>query len=360
MRFGRGAKFILITAAFVVVSAGIKLAAPLLVPFLLALFIAAASSPVMAYMVRIRVPRVLGVTLTVLIDMALFTLVALLFVGSLNQLSDAMPIYQHKVFALWDELLLWLAAHGLHAPADTLQELIKPGWWLDITATTIRSFATFFSVSFLVTLLVVFILLEATGFGIKVRELSDEPETKMAQISRALREVQKYLTVKAAMSAITGILAGLWVYACGVDFPLLWGILAFVLNYIPTLGSIIAALPPVFLALVQYNFATAFAVGTGYLAINGTIGSFTEPRILGRALGLSPLVVLLSVVFWGFLLGPVGAVLSVPLTMVVKVASVNIDDLQWLAVVLAPATKRGVPRLTVRPEKDIPGAGSGR
>ena len=138
------------------------------------------------------------------------------------------------------------------------------------------------------------------------------------------------------MSLITGTLVALWVTLLGIDFPLLWGLLAFLLNYIPNIGSILAAVPVMLLALVQFGVGSALLVAVGFLAINMVMGNLIEPRVLGHGVGLSPLVVFLSLVVWGWVLGPVGLLLSVPLTMTLKIALESSDETRWLAILLGP------------------------
>ena len=122
----------------------------------------------------------------------------------------------------------------------------------------------------------------------------------------------------------------------GLPYALVFGLIAFGLNYVPSLGSIIAAIPPVLVAIVLEGPGTAIAVAAIYLTVNIVIGSIAEPRIMGRRMGLSPLVVFLSLVFWGFILGPVGMFLSVPLTMIVKILLEGTEDLKWVAIILGP------------------------
>jgi predicted PurR-regulated permease PerM len=138
---------------------------------------------------------------------------------------------------------------------------------------------------------------------------------------------------------VTGVAAALWVWILGVDFPIIWGVLAFLLNYVPNLGSIVAAIPPMLLAFVQYGGGTAFLVAAGYTVINLVIGNIIEPRFMGQGLGLSTLVVFLSLVFWGWLFGPVGMLLSVPLTMMLKIGFESHPDTRWLAIVLGPESE---------------------
>jgi predicted PurR-regulated permease PerM len=149
-----------------------------------------------------------------------------------------------------------------------------------------------------------------------------------------INNVNHYMFIKTLVSLVTGLLVTVMVTILGVDLPLLWGLLAFALNFVPNIGSVIAGLPPVLLTLVQLGPLRALLVAIGYVVINLLIGSVLEPRFLGRGLGLSTLVVFLSLLFWGWLLGPVGMLLSVPLTMTAKIALDSREDTRWLAVLL--------------------------
>ncbi len=134
----------------------------------------------------------------------------------------------------------------------------------------------------------------------------------------------------------TGLLVYFFLLIVGVDYPLLWAVLAFVLNYIPTIGSIIALIPPFLLAMVQLGFIDSIIVLAGYLTINTIMGNILEPKFMGKGLGLSTLVVFLSLVFWGWVLGPIGMLLSVPLTITIKIALDSSEETRWLAVMLGP------------------------
>jgi len=194
----------------------------------------------------------------------------------------------------------------------------------------------------LVLLTVVFILFEAAGFPDKFRAAFGHSESSQ-RFTKIRSEIQHYLGIKTVVSLTTGVAIGVAMAILGVDFPILWGGLAFLLNYIPNLGSILAAIPPVLLATVQLGPSQALVVAIVFVAVNVVLGNFVEPYFMGRRLGLSTLVVFLSLVFWGWVWGPVGMLLSVPLTMVVKIMLENTEDLRWIAVLLDAGAPRAVP-----------------
>ena len=142
------------------------------------------------------------------------------------------------------------------------------------------------------------------------------------------------MAIKTLTSLATGIFVGIWLAILGIDYPVLWGLVAFLLNYVPNIGSIIAAIPAVLLSFIQIDMFHALFAALGYVIVNIVIGSVIEPRVMGRGMGLSTLVVFLSLVFWGWVLGPVGMLLSVPLTMILKIALEHNEDTRWIAVLL--------------------------
>ena len=144
------------------------------------------------------------------------------------------------------------------------------------------------------------------------------------------------MAIKTLISLFTGAVVAVFVFIMGLDYPLLWGMLAFALNYVPNIGSIIAAVPAVLLAVIQIGLVKAMIIATGYVIINLAMGSVIEPRFMGKSLGLSTMVVFLSLLFWGWILGPVGMLLSVPLTITAKIALDSREESRWIAVLLGP------------------------
>jgi predicted PurR-regulated permease PerM len=156
----------------------------------------------------------------------------------------------------------------------------------------------------------------------------------MAEIGDSIR---RYLAIKTLTSTLTGFLAYGALMLLGVKFAPLWGLVAFLLNFVPAVGSVIAAIPAIALALIDNSPQTAALVTLCYVGINIAIGNFLEPRVMGEGMGLSPLIVVTSLVFWGWVLGPVGMVLAVPLTVIVRITLRSRPSTRWVAVLLGPA-----------------------
>jgi predicted PurR-regulated permease PerM len=186
-----------------------------------------------------------------------------------------------------------------------------------------------------------FILLEASSFPNKLRVLLGHPHQVFPQFTKFMSDLERYMVLKTLISLATAILVATWLSVLGVDSPILWGFLAFLLNYIPSVGSTVAAIPAVLLALIQFGIGRAVMVAAGYMAINFILDNIIEMRLMGNRLGLSTLVVFLSLLFWGGLLGSVGMVLCVPLTMTLKFACENNKGTEWIAVLLGSGVASG-------------------
>jgi len=333
-----GTKFLFIMAAVVIVVAGLRLGAPILLPFSLALFLAVLTLPIVVWLQRLRVPGPLAIFLAVVVDLAVFGLIILLASQSIADFQDRLPRYADRLTDLWR---LWIQnlqttelPVAVNLAAYLTTEVITPDQIVGFVQGTLTRAFNVASFAFLVFLVLIFVLAEATVFPAKFRAILGREQGHSSRLTKIVSEVQEYLVIKTFVSLATGVLLGAWCWVMGLDFPVLLGIMAFVLNYIPTIGSIIAGVPAVLLGLILYSPGHALVVGVGYLAVNMVFGNLLEPNLMGRRLGLSTLVVILSLIFWGWVWGPVGALLAVPLTMVLKIMLENTSDLRWVAILL--------------------------
>ncbi|MDH5589858.1 MAG: AI-2E family transporter [Gemmatimonadota bacterium] len=332
-----GARLLFILACLVVVVHGLKLAQPVLLPAALALFLAVLSLPIMLALRRRGVPAVLAIAVTVLVDVAVFGLVILLAIQSVSEFESQLTRY---VAALQTLQIRWLAVveerTGIALGGYVATELLDARKLVDLAGSAVGQVAQFLSNTFLVLLIMIFMLAEATVFPEKFRiVVGDGVDDGGDRLTNIVQEIQSYLGIKTVISLATGVILGAWAYVTGLDFPVLLGIIAFGLNYVPTVGSIIAAAPALVLSVLIHGSLThALLVGSGYVVVNTMFGNILEPNLMGRRLGLSTLVVVLSLLFWGWAWGPLGALLSVPLTVVVKIWLEHTQDLRWIAILL--------------------------
>ena len=337
--FNRVQRMLLTMAAFVVVIAGMRSAQDILIPFLLSLFIAIIVTPLLNWLRSKGVPTWAAILIIIFAILAAGFLVAMLVGSSLTDFSNSLPSYQRSLRVKTVEFLAFLEDRGIRFVNQSFMEFINPGAAMRLTSKLLTGMGNLVGDTFLILLVVVFMLLETANFSSKL-ELATHPDSnQMDRYNNFLHNINRYMVIKTGTSLGTGVIAAIWLTILGVDYALLWGLLTFLLNYIPNIGSIMAAIPPVLLALITLGPWSSLAVALGYLIINMTIGSFLEPRLMGHGLGLSTLVVFLSLLFWGWVLGPVGMILSVPLTMTVKIGLSSFDETQWLSTLLDGSVK---------------------
>jgi AI-2 transport protein TqsA len=321
-------------AAFVILVAGMKAASVLVVPFLLAVFLAIICTPPLFWMQKKGIPSFAGILIlmfgVIVAQMILVTLIS----SSIADFSRNLPFYQDRLISLMQDSMQFLSRYGIDVEADKLTEMFNPSRILKLVANTLNGLGGVLTNTFFVFLTFVFILSEAAGFPNKLRALSKGSDADLSRYSEITAGVNRYLGIKTLTSLVTGLAITFWLMVQGVDFPVMWGVFAFLFNYIPNIGSIIAAVPAVMLALVQLGPVPAAFAGLGFLIVNTVMGSVIEPRVMGHKIGLSALVVFLSLAFWGWVLGPVGMLLSVPLTMAVKIALGGKTSTLWLSILL--------------------------
>lgn len=330
-------RILLTLASLVIIAFGLKAAQSVVVSFLLSAFIAIIAAPPIFWLEQRRVPDVLAISGVMIVMVGILVTIGALLVQSGTAFTDRLPFYQARITELVGQTIAWLTSMGVQIDTDIALNLLNPGMALDLAGNLLRALGSVMSNSFFILLTVIFILGEASSFPRKLRDMMSDPEAEMPLFTQFAGNLNRYIVIKTSTSLATGALVTLSLWLIEVDFPVLWGLLAFLLNFVPNIGSIIAAVPAVLLALVQLGPGAALAATATYVAINIIMGNVVEPRFMGRGLGLSTLVVFLSLVVWGALLGPIGMFLSVPLTMTAKLALEANPATAWIAVLLSPA-----------------------
>ncbi len=331
-----GTRLLVIAAALVVIIWGINQAQSALVSSLVAVFLAVLGTPLVQRLERKRFPSVAAV-LIVLSGMLVILLAVGGLVGtSLSGFSDSLPSYQQRIQEQAAAMAAMLANKGLHVTDKVLLEYLNPAAVMKLFVGMLGGLGAVVSNIVLILLTVMFILLEASSFPIKLRAVLGDPRQRFPEFTKFADDLQRYMIVATCLNLTAGGLIGIWLAILGVGSPVLWGFLAFMLLYIPHVGSIIAAIPAVSLTLVQFGIGRAALVAAGYVAIAFTIGNVIQPKLMGRKLCLSTLVVFLSLIFWGRMLGLLGAALCIPFTLTLKFACESHKSTQWIAVLLGP------------------------
>ena len=329
-----GARSLMIGAAVVVVLAGLKASQTLIIPFLLSLFLAIICAPAVSWLNRRRVPVGVAVLIVVIVLLAVFSGFGAIVGSSVDEFAAFATQYQARFDGLIASATQWFEAHDIDPMSLDLLNMLQPGKLINMLGGVLKNLAAVLSNLFLIILTMIFMLVEAATIPLKMKAAVGKSGIDFENFGQIVGQVQRYLGIKTATSLATGVLVGLWTAIIGLEFSVVWGLLAFLLNYIPSIGSIVAAVPAVLLGLVQNGIGYALLVAAGYAVVNVVLGNFIEPYLMGRTLGLSTLVVFLSLVFWGWMWGSIGMLLSVPLTMIIKILFENTDDLQWVSVML--------------------------
>lgn len=332
----KASQIMITIAAFIIVVAGMRASVVILVPFLLAAFIAIVSAPLLFWLQRRGLPTWLALIIVILGVLLIGFLISGLVGSSVKAFSKDLPVYDAKLRQQSATIINWLEKHGVDTSNLSLTEIFNPGAAMKLVGSFLSSLGNVLTNGFLILMTVIFMLLEASSFPAKLRRILGGSEVSLSRFDAFLNNVKHYMAIKTLISLATGVLVTVWLVIIGLSYPLLWGLIAFALNYVPNFGSIIAAVPAVLLAIIQLGLLKAVLVAVGYVVINMIMGNFVEPRFMGRGLGLSPLVVFLSLLFWGWVLGPVGMLLSVPLTITAKIALDSREDTRWVAVMLGP------------------------
>ncbi|MEX1048308.1 MAG: AI-2E family transporter [Akkermansiaceae bacterium] len=358
----RSGQVLILLAALVLVVTGLKLAQGFFLPVLLAFFVATVSFPITNALRKRGVPRSLAVLMTVLIDFAFIAGIIVLgvtLVGDLQKKWDERYAgqFSQQVRSGAESLAGKLEQWGVEDSKEKIQLAVENNLanLQDIRFERIWDFSTgllghvvgFFGTSLIVLILTVFMLSEARMFGRRLEAISQAQGPNIERMLSATRDIQRFLAIKTAISLVTGFLAGLLCWAAGLDFYVLWGILAFAFNYIPVVGSLIAGVPPMILALLVAGLPNALLVAGGYLLINNFLGNFIEPMLVGRRFGISTLLVVISVLFWGWVWGPLGMLLAVPLTMMLKVVLDGSEDFRWIGVAISSEQPGAIAELLV-------------
>ena len=363
-------KSVFIAAAVAIVLGSIMMARVIIAPMFMAVFFAIILYPPLKWLKSKGLPEILALIVLSTLVLVICLGVSWVIINSLMRFKDRIPAYRTHINQTIDQVQTLMTTHGLfqeEAEAEkqgdgvesaafdhedmtgtsgqsaTLFQPKPNGRGLEISADTLMAYVRYFlaastrlvTVSFIIMLLVIFMLIEATTFPKKFAAAFGTWNITNAHLKTMAEEIRRYMVLKGVVSIICGATCTVFLHFMGIEYALLWGVLMFFLNFIPNIGTIVAAIPPVLLALIDHGLGTCFVVVVGYVLINCCTGYIIEPHLLGKGLGISPLVVLLSLFFWGYLLGLIGLFLAAPLSVVMKIILQTFDETRWIAVLMA-------------------------
>ena len=323
-----------------VIIAGLRAAGPILTPLALAAFVAAVSLPALNWLRGRGTPTVLAILAIVFVDVVILASFGWIVAQTVLEFRAALPDYIARGNALEAAARARLAAWGFPVAPEFWGEFLQPERLFDALTAAARNAGSFLAVFFLVILYLVFILAESVNLPGKLQAVFGSAAQRgvglsgIVGVGAVLIQVERYLVLKTLISLGTGLLIGIGAGVLGVDFALFWGFLAFALNFVPNIGSLIAAIPAVLVALLQLGPGPALALAIVYGVVNVIFGNVLEPIVIGRHLRISPIITLVSLVFWGWTWGIVGMFLAVPLTITMRIVMENTRTLSRFAALL--------------------------
>lgn len=321
-------------AAFIIIIAGLMYASSLITILLLALFITIICAQPMAWLARRNVSHGLSIVIVLIgVNLILFGMAQLIGI-SIAKFTHNAPQYAAQLNEIAGTTFQTLNEYGMNISTEQMKSTFNMGKVMNVTAGMLGNLGGIMGNTLIIMFIVVFLLIELNGFAVKTLAIVDSPQKSLQYLSKIGQSIRHYLGIKTLVSIATGFFIWLGLIIIGVEYAGLWALIAFLLNFIPNIGSFLAMMPTVLFALVTVGIGDAVWTLCTFLFVNLMMGSVIEPRVMGKGMGLSTLVVFISLIFWGFIFGPVGMFLSVPLTMTVKVILEQNEKTKWVAILL--------------------------
>jgi len=321
-------------AVLIIIFAGVIYAKAIIAPILLALFMSIICIQPISWLEKKRIPKWVAIPIVILGLVLIFFGFISLIRGTLTFFLSNISKYETTITTISKSAILFLNEHGLKTHEDQISKFIEPERIEKFTSVAVKELFTMLGSAFLIFLIILFILMELGSFFIKAKAITNGSYKSILYFSMILKNIRHFLAIKTLVCLAIGILIYLSLLIIGVDYPLMWALLATLMNYIPNIGSIIATIPAFFFALLQLGLGGALWTFGSFVVIHNVFGNFIEPKLMGKGLDLSALVVILSLLFWGFLLGPVGMFLSTPFTLTIKIIMEQNEKTRWIAILL--------------------------
>ena len=337
-RLSAGSRILFVIAAACIVVGGLKEARAFIIPFIFSLFLAVILSAPLGYLRRKGIPTWAALLILFIgmagIGFATGTLVG----GAANRFRSNMPEIKEKLIEE-KKRIADKAESMFGQDARLWVENFEVDQLVSMFQGVLLNMAKIPVAIFIIVIMVIFMLLEASHFLEKLHAISAESSKAVGNVHEITENVRRYLSIKTFTSGLTGLMIYVFVTILGIDYAVIFGLIAFLLNFVPNVGSVIASVPAILLALVNDGFELAVICAIGYVLVNCIISYVVEPRFMGRGLGLSVLVVFISLIFWAWVLGPVGMFLSAPLTMILKIILQGGEDTRWIAILMGSGSE---------------------
>ncbi len=324
----------LVIAAFIIIITGMMYAESIINPLLMAFFMSIICAQPIQWLKNKKIPSGLAVFIVIIGIFAIYVGFFELVSKSISLFMQDAPKYEQNLKELTNSARQFFNERGINISLLGGASVMDPAKIMQYTAQVFGQLSEIMSREITFLFLTIFLLTEIESIAIKLKVIAKSTGITLSYLEKIGDSIRHYLSIKTLTSLITGVLIAVCLAIVGVDYPILWGLVAFLLNYIPNIGSIIAAIPAVAFALIQMGFGGALWTIVIFVAINMGVGNVLEPKLMGKGLGLSTFIIFLSLIFWGFVLSTVGMFLSVPLMMTIKIILENNPQTKWVAIML--------------------------
>ena len=327
-------------ACTVILLGGIKIAGEIVIILFLAIFISSIFSTVLTLLQNKGIPRFIAyvIVLSIFFGATIFTIYIINL--SLQDFLSNLDSYEEKLNKLILSAIALANDYGYAIDKKMIFDTLNFGSFFAFTTKLIGSIGTFLSKFLLVIIGVAFILAETKSSQTKLKMIFGKNQKSLEHFELFSHNIKKYFIVKSFTSLLTGVLIGIMLILFGVDYPILWGFIAVLFNFVPVIGSLVAAIPAILLSAIELDIQTTAYIIVLYVVINISISNVIEPKLMGKELGLSPLVIFFSLILWGWLLGIVGMFLAVPITMTLKIAFNSNHQTKWIALLMSDISKQ--------------------
>lgn len=321
-------------AAFIIIIAGMIFAKSILAPFLMALFISIICAQPIFWLEKRKVPKGVAVLIVLIGILSIFFGIGYLIGNAVSSFTSNASNYATSLNSIIDSFIQTLNDYGINVTKDQFPSLTDPSRILNFTVMAINELVNMMGNTFFVFLTILFMLLELSSISDKVRIVFTGPAESFGYLTKIIDSMRRYLGIKTIFCIAHVILLYIALSIIGLDYAILWALIAGLMSFIPNIGSLIATIPTVLFALIQLGIGGGIWTLLIYMVVDNILGNFLEPKIMGRGLSLSTLVVFLSLIFWRFVFGTVGMFLSVPLTITIKIVLEKNEKTKWIAMLL--------------------------
>ncbi|AXX93481.1 AI-2E family transporter [Malaciobacter molluscorum LMG 25693] len=328
-------------ATAVVIIAGIKAASEIVIILLLSIFIASILSAFLKILEDKKVPKFIAYVILLFVLTIITFLLSYMVNSSLASFSANLPTYETKIKSSIIKIISYIENYGFAIDKEQILKTLNFSYFFNFTTGLLGNISAVFSKALLVFIGIAFILSESKLLEKKLKVIFKSDHNRLSNFKLFSQNLQKYFIVKTFTSFLTGLFIFIALIFFNIEYPILWAIIGFLFNFIPVIGSIVAAIPAILLSFITGNFEITIWLIIVYMVINITISNVLEPKFMGKELGLSPMVIFFSLIFWGWILGIVGMFLAVPITMTLKIAFESTNNTKWIGVLLSDLnTKR--------------------